>query len=284
MDRFLKRPREEDPETIKPIKKVTTRTKLENEPYRGHGTLVQFNLPSLPDTVNLAASAAPRKIAKSPDLDLLYFRPFLSRKDADILFHYLRNELSWYKVTYNAHGTQIITPRYTTVFGFDHVHAPGHKFKRQPRAIPPALVALKSHVEEAIDATVPFNFVLCNYYHDGKDSISYHSDDEHFLGPNPTIVSLSLGGTRDFLMRHKSNKFADKQKFALNSGDMIVMRGSTQTNWMHAIPKRTTSVAPRINITFRRAVNTYGTDNYLQYNVGDGPSFRWENDQMCPSS
>ena len=39
----------------------------------------------------------------------------------------------------------------------------------------------------------------------GTHSISYHSDDERFLGPLPTIASLSLGGSRDFYMRHKEH-------------------------------------------------------------------------------
>ena len=78
----------------------------------------------------------------------------------------------------------ITTPRYTTVFGRDDISPPTTKYKRTPRPIPPPLMGLKALVEAHTDTT--YNFCLVNFYSSGKDSISYHSDDEHFLGPLPT--------------------------------------------------------------------------------------------------
>jgi alkylated DNA repair dioxygenase AlkB len=95
---------------------------------------------------------------------------------------------------------------------------------------------LKDEVEAKVGS--PFNFVLVNYYADGKDSISPHSDDEAFLGPLPCIASLSLGSPRDFHMKHKENKSLATEKWNLTSGTMIVMRGETQSKWLHSIPKR----------------------------------------------
>lgn len=65
------------------------------------------------------------------------------------------------------------------------------------------------------------------------------------------------------------------------------MRGATQANWLHSIPKRTGKNAEdggRINITFRRAVVRAGTDNYYTYNVGNGPVYKWDpvNREMRP--
>lgn len=67
-------------------------------------------------------------------------------------------------------------------------------------------------------------------------------------------------------------------KLPLVSGDMILMRGRTQANWLHSIPKRSgkNDKGGRINITFRRAMVKGGTDNYYNYNVGTGPVFRWD--------
>ena len=66
----------------------------------------------------------------------------------------------------------------------------------------------------------------------------------------------------------------------LGSGDMVLMRGETQSNWLHSIPKRTGKGAEaergRINITFRRARVVGGTENYYRYNVGEGPVHRWD--------
>lgn len=71
----------------------------------------------------------------------------------------------------------------------------------------------------------------------------------------------------------------------MRSGSL--MRGTTQANWLHSIPKRTGKNAEdggRINITFRRAVVKSGTDNYYTYNVGSGPVYKWDpvNREMRP--
>lgn len=145
-----------------------------------------------------------------------------------------------------------------------------------------------------------YNFCLVNYYATGADSISYHSDDERFLGPNPSIASLSLGAKRDFLMKHKQHAAAPSLsgesagiaetpsqaiavaekplKLALGSGDMVLMRGRTQAQWLHSIPKRKGGEADkgRINITFRKALVRGGTENYYCYNVGNGGVWKWD--------
>jgi alkylated DNA repair dioxygenase AlkB len=129
-----------------------------------------------------------------------------------------------------------------------------------------------------------------NYYASGADSISFHSDDERFLGPLPAIASFSLGARRDFLMKHKPPKSGPAEtnsngtskgplKLPLASGDMVLMRGTTQANWLHSVPKRSGRNewdGGRINITFRRALVRGGTENYYQYNVGTGPVYKWD--------
>ncbi|RAL14512.1 alpha-ketoglutarate-dependent dioxygenase AlkB family protein, partial [Aspergillus homomorphus CBS 101889] len=157
------------------------------------------------------------------------------------------------------------------------------KYNHPPRPIPPCLDVLRQAVEAATADGTHYNFCLVNYYATGDDSISYHSDDERFLGPNPTIASISLGGQRDFLLKHKPVAGSDVDagkplKFPLDSGDMIIMRGETQANWLHSIPKRKGAQGSqgRINITFRKAVVPGGTNNYYRYNVGDGAVYRWD--------
>ncbi|CAF2416979.1 unnamed protein product [Rotaria sp. Silwood2] len=80
-------------------------------------------------------------------------------------------------------------------------------------------------------------------------------------------------------MKHKLNENL-KQNFVLNSGDLIVMHGKTQHAWLHSVPKRTSQLSGRINITFRRAYIPDGTNNYYRYNVGDGPMYRYINGKM----
>jgi hypothetical protein len=131
-----------------------------------------------------------------------------------------------------------------------------------------------------------FNFALVNYYADGRDSISYHADDEKFLGDYPTIASVSFGSKRDFCMKHKpfpptatNPPKTEVLKFPMASGDMLLMKGKTQACWLHAVPKRAGAGfndGGRLNITFRKALVKGGTANFYQYNVGSGPVYRWD--------
>ncbi|KAI6785880.1 Alpha-ketoglutarate-dependent dioxygenase alkB-like protein [Emericellopsis cladophorae] len=250
--------------------------------------------------------ARPGKVINDqPDLDLLYFEPYIPSYLAKDLFKFLRQELPFYRVEYDinrsGNSTHIKTPRWTTVFGlddtsiFNEIGVPidsssGVKVSDKkydaipPRPIPKCLEDLRLSTEAATGCK--FNFCLVNYYASGADSISYHSDDERFLGLDPAIASFSLGARRDFMLKHKpyppgeEDKAGKPLKLPLASGDMILMRGTTQSKWLHSIPKRTGKNAEdggRINITFRRAMVKGGTENYYNYNVGSGPVYRWDN-------
>ena len=267
-----------------------------------------FALPKLPteleETLNFAPATEGRVIDGQPDLDLLYFEPYIPKLIEKELFEFLRSELFFYRVRYNIKRgsveTQINTPRFTTVFGLDETARfnedgiivdansakllPSATYKCRPRPIPECLDVLRKLTENATGCR--FNFALVNYYASGNDSISYHSDDERFLGAEPSIASFSLGARRDFLLRHKPTPFKHESeskplKLPLASGDMILMRGRTQSNWLHSIPKRKggESDRGRINITFRRAMVKGGTENYYRYNVGDGEVFKWDHDR-----
>ncbi|KAL2685062.1 hypothetical protein Neosp_006157 [[Neocosmospora] mangrovei] len=262
---------------------------------------------NLPTSISNELATLParpgREINDQPDLDLLYFEPFIPGHVSRKLFEFLRAELPFYRVEYKIKRggieTQIRTPRWTTVFGIDETskfndkgepidastgsRASDKRYdKYPPRPIPGCLDELRRRTEAATGCQ--YNFCLVNYYASGADSISFHSDDEQFLGRDPAIASFSLGARRDFLMKHKPPRpdappqEAKPLKLPLGSGDMILMRGRTQSNWLHSIPKRTgknEQDGGRINITFRRAMVKGGTENYYNYNVGTGPVYRW---------
>ncbi|EXJ56746.1 hypothetical protein A1O7_07090 [Cladophialophora yegresii CBS 114405] len=258
-------------------------------------------------------TAQGREIKDQPHLDLLYFQPFIPKSIEREVFHFLRSELFFYRVRYTikrfGKETVINTPRFTTVFGLDAtsrfvddgdsvriVGFPDNrtvrrdKYRCKPRPIPECLDLLR-RVTEA-NTNTAYNFCLVNYYASGSDSISFHSDDERFLGENPAIASFTLGAKRDFLMKHKPPKEGEAKletrdiKLALGSGDMVLMRGPTQANWLHSIPKRKGGEADRgrINITFRRAMVPAGTENYYRYNVGEGGCYKWDSSrkEMMP--
>jgi alkylated DNA repair dioxygenase AlkB len=298
-------------------KKPKIETELSNQ-VSNHATY-PYPVPHLPsvivDALGFAPASEGRVMNDQPDLDLLYFEPYVPKDIHRELFKFLRQELFFYRVQYNIKRgpteTKINTPRFTTVFGVDETSCFGadgavldsktkqpvakDKYKSNPRPLPECLNTLRTITEGTTGET--FNICLVNYYATGSDSISYHSDDERFLGSNPIIASFSFGAKRDFLMKHKSippsaaTSIAPEVKpikFPLASGDMILMRGPTQSNWLHSIPKRKGGDADkgRINITFRKAMVKGGTDNYYQYNVGTGGVYRWDekNQEMMPWS
>ena len=90
-------------------------------------------------------------------------------------------------------------------------------------------------------------------------SYSVLTDDEKELGTNPVIASVSLGESRDFLLKHKTTE--EKLKLVLHSGSLLLMAGETQNHWKHTLPKRTRSLKPRINLTFRKILTSFSTSD-----------------------
>ncbi|KAI1739363.1 DNA repair family protein [Xylaria scruposa] len=333
-----KKPRASDLVTLKDESIEHSIATNPNQGYTRHASY-PFPIPHLPAILETEISGPParaaRVIADQPDLDLLYFEPYVARRTSRQLFEFLRAELPFYRVEYDiTRGptkTHIRTPRWTTVFGLDEtarfeaiapsesnspsdaqsatervvdastgksvpvglINTEGPRkqtgYRAIPRPIPHCLDVLRRSTEAATGCH--FNFCLVNYYASGADSISFHSDDERFLGPLPAIASFSLGASRDFLMKHKPPKLEQGEtksnepskpplKLPLVTGDMVLMRGRTQANWLHSIPKRSGRNewdGGRINITFRKALVKGGTENYYQYNVGSGPVYKWNN-------
>lgn len=100
-----------------------------------------------------------------------------------------------------------------------------------------------------------FNGVLLNLYRDGRDSMGWHADDEAALGDEPVIASVNLGATRRFRFKPKPHHTAPTMGVDLHHASILVMRGKTQQNWLHAIPKTAKKCGPRVNLTFRKIVS-----------------------------
>ncbi|CAH9086104.1 unnamed protein product [Cuscuta europaea] len=135
----------------------------------------------------------------------------------------------------------------------------------------PPLKEILDAVHKAIPGTF-FNSLLLNRYKGGNDYVGWHADDEKLYGPTPEIASVSLGCERDFFLKKKPNKISrgkngedeapkkrsrkhiantEQHHFALKHGSLLVMRGYTQRDWLHSVPKRAKAEAVRINLTFR---------------------------------
>lgn len=86
-------------------------------------------------------------------------------------------------------------------------------------------------------------------YRDGQDSVAFHGDTTARDMLQATVATVSLGAARKFLL--KPTEGGKSQAYALGGGDLVVMGGTCQRTWRHAIPKVTTDVGPRIAVMFR---------------------------------
>lgn len=98
--------------------------------------------------------------------------------------------------------------------------------------------------------SIRFNSVLLNWYRDGQDHISWHTDDEPELGKNPTIASVNFGSERRFLLR-KCDDHKTQIELPLGHGSVLIMSGPLQHHWQHSVPKQKNVNSSRINLTFR---------------------------------
>lgn len=91
---------------------------------------------------------------------------------------------------------------------------------------------------------------LC-FYRDGRDSVAWHGDTIGRGGTEDTMVAIvSIGTPRSLLLRPRGGG-GRSLRYDLGHGDLIVMGGSCQRTWEHAIPKTTRPTGPRISIQFR---------------------------------
>jgi alkylated DNA repair dioxygenase AlkB len=180
------------------------------------------------------------------ELALLHRLPMpLSNTD---IFARLLHETAWRHETIVVYGKRHLQPRLTAWHGEAGYTYSG--LRLEPLPMTPLLAQLRSAVEAATGHR--YNSVLLNYYRDGADSMRMHSDDEPELGPQPAIASLSYGAARTFILRHKRSKHTLKLELA--DGNLLLMAGSLQRNWLHGINKTAKPVGARLNLTFRYIV------------------------------
>lgn len=179
--------------------------------------------------------------------DIQFVPQFLTIEQADRLLEMLKEMPGWQQDNIQIYGRSIPLPRLHRWFAEFNETYHWSGLEMRPEPFPEALRGLLQRLEA--ENGTKFNTSLGNLYRGGKDSVSWHSDDEPELGVNPVIASLSLGATRRFLMRRKDR--SETMTFDLTHGSLLWMAGSTQTHWEHSLPKTTKDVDPRINLTFR---------------------------------
>ena len=184
------------------------------------------------------------------DGELIYFGQLFGAKKADDFYNMLLQDIEWKQDEAIIFGKRILTKR--KVAWYADAEFP-YTYSNITRAALPwteTLLTLKKIAEEHTKAE--YNACLLNLYHDGKEGVGWHSDDEVTLTPQAAIASLSFGAARKFSFKHKITK--ETKGVILEHGALIVMKGETQKNWLHSIPKMMKVTTPRISLTFRKMI------------------------------
>jgi alkylated DNA repair dioxygenase AlkB len=116
----------------------------------------------------------------------------------------------------------------------------------------PAIAKLRVRLNDiyARELGEPFTTAGLCLYRDGADSVAWHGDTIGRSSTEDTMVAIvSLGTTRVFAMRPRSG--GRTLRLSQGHGDLLVMGGSCQRTWEHAVPKTARPTGPRISIQYR---------------------------------
>ena len=99
-----------------------------------------------------------------------------------------------------------------------------------------------------------FNACLLNYYHNGSEAMSWHSDNEKRNSQTfCNCVCVSFRAERKFGFKHNFSK--EEISLMLENGSLLIMKDETQIYWKHKLYTNAKITEPRINLTFRTIVN-----------------------------
>lgn len=195
--------------------------------------------------MKLFNSADPSQNLLPYDGHVHYYGPVLSSSQA--YFRQLLEEIDWQPDQAIIFGKIVTTKRKVAWHG-DKAYS--YKYSGIEKVASPwnsTLLELKAEIERYCGET--FNSCLLNLYHDGSEGMAWHSDGEKDLKKNGAIASVSFGAERKFSFKHKDTK--EKIDILLEDGSLLIMKGDTQTHWLHRLPPTKKTHSPRVNLTFR---------------------------------
>ena len=186
------------------------------------------------------------------DGEVYYFGKVFSEEQVEQYFHSLLSSIAWKHDEITIFGKKIITKRKVAWYGDSGLQYTYSKNTKTALPWTAELLEIKSTIEEKTDET--FNSCLLNLYHSGEEGMGWHSDDEKDLRKDSAIASISLGAERKFVFKNKDSK--ETVSVALENGSLLLMKGKTQTHWLHRLPPTKKVDNPRINLTFRTIETT----------------------------
>jgi len=160
---------------------------------------------------------------------------------ADALFERVASAVPWRAERRMMYDRVVDVPRLLCFYG-------------EGQALPdPVLTAARDALSEHYLAELgePLCTAGLCLYRDGRDSVAWHGDTIGRGGTEDTVVAiLSLGTPRALLLRPRDGS-APVVRHDVGHGDLLVMGGSCQRTWEHAVPKTARVTGPRISVQFR---------------------------------
>jgi alkylated DNA repair dioxygenase AlkB len=181
------------------------------------------------------------------DGEVLYFGKIMTPETANTYFEALMKNVDWKQDEAVIFGRHIFTKRKVAWYGDREFEYEYSNITKRAQLWTTELRELKSHCEIFCGET--FNSCLLNLYHSGEEGMAWHSDDEKDLKKNGAIASITLGAERRFSLKHRKSR--ERISLELAHGSLLVMKGETQSHWMHRLPPTKKIHGPRINLTFR---------------------------------
>ena len=180
-----------------------------------------------------------------------YYGIIMTTSEANTYYNLLLKNINWKNDEALYHGRHIVTKRKVAWYGDQGFLYTYSNTTKQALPWTNKLIDLKRKTELITNSQ--FNSCLLNLYHDGNEGMTWHSDDEKSLGKNTVIASLSFGAERKFSFKHRRTR--QTISLLLENGSLLVMRGNTQSNWLHSLPLSSKINHPRINLTFRTIID-----------------------------
>jgi alkylated DNA repair dioxygenase AlkB len=191
--------------------------------------------PFQPELFGTAADAKRRRLALDATSWIEWLPGWLDEPAA--LFEELRATLPWEQRDRRMWEKTVTEPRLTAELA---------DVARAPAALRAAAARLSTQYG------VPYDYLWVNFYRDGRDSTAWHGDRISGRRDRSVVPVLTLGATRRFLIKPRIG--GASHALWPDAGDLLVMGGACQRDWVHAVPKAPGAAGARISVNFQSSV------------------------------
>ena len=180
-----------------------------------------------------------------------YYGKIFTEEQSEIYYVKLLKEINWQHDVVKIFGKEIITKRKVAFLGDEGI---SYKYSGKTK-IAEKWIKILSEIKSTVEqiSGQKFNACLLNYYHNGSEAMSWHSDNEKEILKHSAIASVSFGAERKFGFKHNFSK--EEISLKLENGSLLIMKDETQIYWKHKLYTNAKITEPRINLTFRTIVN-----------------------------